>query len=106
MSAVPEPKEKGSPERPKNRPVYLSDEQRVGDSDVTSRIIALLTADDFALLELVAHCSFVGDTAAIVSKGILEVLEYPESTGIAELFIARIFRARSMEYCIHGLIQC
>ncbi|KAK6093271.1 hypothetical protein MT418_006599 [Batrachochytrium dendrobatidis] len=61
------------------------------------RIIDLLLFDDASLLEIVCLSSFVGDTAAAVSKGVLTLLRYrnPESV---ESFLKRIFRTRAIEY--------
>ncbi|XJO77738.1 hypothetical protein BDV3_002279 [Batrachochytrium dendrobatidis] len=68
------------------------------------RIIDLLLFDDASLLEIVCLSSFVGDTAAAVSKGVLTLLRYrnPESV---ESFLKRIFRTRAIEYDGYGFLS-
>ncbi|KAI8927608.1 hypothetical protein BC831DRAFT_166312 [Entophlyctis helioformis] len=61
------------------------------------RIIELLLSDDCALLEIVCQSTFVGDTAAVVSKGVMTLLKY-RNPNLAEEFLKRIFRSRAFEY--------
>ncbi|KAH6574130.1 hypothetical protein BASA50_010057 [Batrachochytrium salamandrivorans] len=61
------------------------------------RIIDLLLKDDASLLEIVCLSSFVGDTAASVSKGVLTLLRY-RNADLVESFLKRIFRTRAIEY--------
>jgi hypothetical protein len=66
---------------------------------VPTRIIDLLADDNFSLLEVICHSAFVGDTAATISRGVLALLEASQVPCLSELFIARIFKTRSNEYC-------
>nr|KAJ3419752.1 Ras GTPase activating protein ira2 [Polyrhizophydium stewartii] len=66
-------------------------------SPYDQRVMDLLLADNAALLEIVCHSPFVGDTAATVSKGVLTLLKY-RSPHTTEDFLKRIFRTRAVEY--------
>eukprot|EP00842_Homolaphlyctis_polyrhiza_P006703 jgi/Hompol1/7033/HPOL_002968-RA len=84
----------------------VEDSDRVPSWHLTSydqRIIDLLLSEDAALLEIVCQSSFVGETAAVVSKGVLTLLKYrcPEAT---EDFLKRIFRTRAIEYGMRMLV--
>lgn len=66
-------------------------------SPCDQRLIGLLVAYDCALLQAICHTNYVGETAAIIAKGIVLLLNY-QGAVFVEDFLIRMFRIRMIDY--------
>jgi hypothetical protein len=66
---------------------------------VEQKIAKALLANNCNLLAVICQASFVGDTAAVVAKGILALLRNHKRGNITERFLKRLLRVKVNMYC-------
>lgn len=91
-SVLPKSSAKNKSKTLKSSKKEITDTQPIED-----KITEILLADDANLLAVICQASFVGDTAASVSLGVLSLLR-KRGPKITEEFLKRLFRSRIEEY--------
>ncbi|KAI8909796.1 Rho GTPase activation protein [Gorgonomyces haynaldii] len=68
---------------------------------IVPSILKMLTANNYFLLECLCQCSFVGENAQTIAKGIMTLLD-KDGILVSENFLMRLFRKRAHSYLETG----